>query len=134
MFEGILVEKDDAGYRATLRSFDAAELPEGDVRVRVEYSTLNYKDALAITGKAPVVRRFPMVPGIDLAGVVEQSESPTFQPGDAVSIVDPEGTEIARGLSRLSASDAARLARQKHEEQGEDVAVHRDDLVVLPTE
>jgi len=58
----------------------------------------------------------------------------TFLPGDAVAVVDPEGTEIARGLARLSASDAARLARKKRGEEGEDIVVHRDDLVVLPTE
>jgi glutamate 5-kinase len=58
----------------------------------------------------------------------------TFQPGDAISIVDPDGREIARGLCRMSASDAARVAGQKREEEGEDVLVHRDDLVVLPAE
>lgn len=84
MFKAILIEKDDAGYRAELTELDDAQLPEGEVTVRVEYSTLNYKDALAITGKGPVVRRFPMVPGIDLAGTVEASDSPSFKPGDRV--------------------------------------------------
>jgi len=84
MFKAILIEKDDAGYRAGLTELDDAQLPEGEVTVRVEYSTLNYKDALAITGKGPVVRRFPMVPGIDLAGTVEASDSASFKPGDRV--------------------------------------------------
>ncbi|MDI4638377.1 MULTISPECIES: MDR family oxidoreductase [Halomonadaceae] len=84
MFKAILIEKDDAGYRAELTELDDAQLPEGEVTVRVEYSTLNYKDALAITGKGPVVRRFPMVPGIDLAGTVEASDSASFAPGDRV--------------------------------------------------
>ncbi len=84
MFKGILIEKDAAGYRAALGDFDEAQLPEGDVTVRVSHSTLNYKDALAITGKSPVVRKFPMVPGIDLAGTVEHSTHPDYQAGDAV--------------------------------------------------
>lgn len=84
MFNGILIEKDDEGYRSFLTELDEGQLPEGDVTVRVDYSTLNYKDALAITGKGPVVRRFPMVPGIDLAGTVELSAHPDYQPGDAV--------------------------------------------------
>ncbi|WP_350431606.1 MDR family oxidoreductase [Shewanella sp. H8] len=84
MFNGILIEKDDQGYRATVQSIDESVLPEGDVTVKVLYSTLNYKDALAITGKAPVVRTFPMVPGIDLVGVVEQSDSDKFSAGDKV--------------------------------------------------
>lgn len=82
--KGILIEKDDGGYRAGLREIDEQRLTDGDVLVRVAYSSLNYKDALAITGKGPVVRRFPMVPGIDLAGMVEQSFDPGFKPGDPV--------------------------------------------------
>lgn len=84
MFKAILIEKDETGYRARSTTLDEVQLPEGDVTVRVDYSTLNYKDALAITGKGPVVRTFPMVPGIDLAGTVESSASPDFKPGDAV--------------------------------------------------
>ena len=84
MFKGILIEKDDAGYRAALKEIDEAQLPEGDVRLRVSHSTLNYKDGLAITGKGPVVRRFPMIPGVDLVGTVEESESPDYQVGDSV--------------------------------------------------
>ena len=84
MFNAVLIEKDDAGYRASLRELDDAALPEGDVTVKVEYSTLNYKDGLAITGKGPVVRKFPMVPGIDLAGTVEASSHPGIAVGDRV--------------------------------------------------
>lgn len=84
MFRGILVEKDDAGYRARVAELDDAQLPEGDVTVKVDYSTLNYKDGLAITGKGPVVRRFPLVPGIDLAGTVEASTHAGIAVGDRV--------------------------------------------------
>ncbi|MDP3620733.1 MAG: MDR family oxidoreductase [Polynucleobacter sp.] len=84
MFKAIVINKDDTGYRAELGQLDEAALPEGDVRVKVLYSTLNYKDGLAITGKGPVVRSFPMVPGIDFAGEVIESASPEFKAGDAV--------------------------------------------------
>ena len=84
MFKGLLIEKDEAGYRAGLQDIDEGNLPEGDVLVRVQYSTLNYKDALAITGKSPVVRRFPMVPGIDLVGTVEESSHADYKVGDSV--------------------------------------------------
>jgi len=84
MFKGILIENDDAGYRATVRDIDETSLPEGDVLVRVSHSTLNYKDGLAITGRAPIVRKFPMVPGVDLVGVVEYSMNPEHKVGDTV--------------------------------------------------
>ncbi|QRM19256.1 acryloyl-CoA reductase [Dechloromonas sp. TW-R-39-2] len=84
MFKGILITKDGAGYRAEVQQIDEAVLPDGDVTVRVEWSTLNYKDGLAITGKSPVVRRFPMIPGIDFAGTVTQSSHPDWQAGDKV--------------------------------------------------
>ena len=84
MFKGIVVEKDADGYRASVSELDEGRLPAGDVTVQVEYSTLNYKDGLAITGKGPVVRSFPMVPGIDFAGVVQQSDHPEFKTGDRV--------------------------------------------------
>ncbi len=84
MFKGILITKDEAGYQARLQQIDESVLPEGDVTVRVEWSTLNYKDGLAITGKSPVVRRFPMVPGIDLAGTVLESSNPAWKAGDKV--------------------------------------------------
>lgn len=84
MFKGILIEKDESGYRAELKDIDEAQLPDGDVTIRVSHSTLNYKDGLAITGKGPVVRKFPMVPGIDLVGIVEDSAHAGYKPGDAV--------------------------------------------------
>jgi len=84
MFQGILITKDDAGYRAGLQAIDEAVLPEGDVTVRVAWSTLNYKDGLAITGRSPVVRRFPMIPGIDFAGTVDSSSHPAWKAGDQV--------------------------------------------------
>jgi acrylyl-CoA reductase (NADPH) len=83
-FRAIVVDKTEQGYGATLREAQDTELMEGDVTVRVTHSTVNYKDGLAITGKAPVVRRFPMVPGIDFAGTVETSSHPDWKPGDAV--------------------------------------------------
>ncbi len=84
MFNAIVIEKDEAGYRASLKAIDEASLPEGEVTVRVEYSTVNYKDGLAITGKSPVVRKFPLNAGIDFAGTVETSDDARFKPGDRV--------------------------------------------------
>jgi len=84
MFKGIVIEKDDQGYRSNLQDIRDEQLPEGDVTVRVAYSTLNFKDGLAITGSSPVVRKFPMVPGIDLAGTVESSTHADYKVGDAV--------------------------------------------------
>ncbi|ACA16823.1 quinone oxidoreductase, YhdH/YhfP family [Methylobacterium sp. 4-46] len=83
-FRAIVIEKGEQGQTVALKAFDEADLMEGDVTVRVTHSTLNYKDGLAITGALPVVRRFPMIPGIDFAGVVEQSNHPDWKPGDAV--------------------------------------------------
>src|ERR687897_3696147 len=83
-FKAIVIDKADSGQNVGLRSFDEADLMDGDVTVRVTHSTLNYKDGLALTGKAPVVRRFPMIPGVDLAGTVEASSHPGFKAGDAV--------------------------------------------------
>ena len=84
MFKGILITKDDSGYRAGVQDIDEGLLPEGDVTVRVDWSTVNYKDGLAITGRAPVVRSFPMIPGIDFAGTVIQSSHAAWQSGDRV--------------------------------------------------
>src|SRR6478735_9659641 len=83
-FKAVVVDKGEQGYSCAIRDFDDAQLMDGDVTVRVSHSTVNYKDGLAITGKAPVVRRFPMIPGVDLAGTVETSSHPDFKPGDAV--------------------------------------------------
>nr|WP_249170404.1 MDR family oxidoreductase [Burkholderia multivorans] len=79
-----MIDKDETGQRTRVQTLDDAQLPDGNVTVRVAYSTLNYKDALAITGKSPVVRRFPMVPGIDLVGEVEDSAHPDYRRGDRV--------------------------------------------------
>ncbi|GBR00315.1 acrylyl-CoA reductase (NADPH) [Acetobacter oeni] len=84
MFDALLIEKNGEGQTASVRRISDAMLPEGDVLIDVEWSTINYKDALAITGKGPVVRSFPMVPGVDLAGKVIGSESGQFRPGDRV--------------------------------------------------
>lgn len=87
MFKAILLERDDEGAtKAALTSVAVDQLPQGEVEIDVSYSTLNYKDALAITGKAPVVRQWPMVPGIDLAGVVRASSDPAYPVGTAVVV------------------------------------------------
>jgi acrylyl-CoA reductase (NADPH) len=83
-YQALQIHKDDAGYRCTLQTLDDSALPEGDVTVQVDYSTLNYKDGLAITGKSPVVRKFPLTPGIDLSGTVAESQHPLFKAGDKV--------------------------------------------------
>jgi acrylyl-CoA reductase (NADPH) len=83
-FKAIRIDKAEKGQTVALGDFDEKDLMEGDVTVKVEWSTINYKDGLALTGKAPVVRRFPMIPGIDLAGTVEASISPAWKPGDQV--------------------------------------------------
>jgi len=83
-FKAIVIEKADKAQTVALKDFDDSGLMDGDVTVAPRWSTLNYKDGLAITGKAPVVRRFPMIPGIDFAGEVEASTDPKWQPGDKV--------------------------------------------------
>ncbi|MGZ8996107.1 MAG: acrylyl-CoA reductase (NADPH) [Rhodospirillales bacterium] len=84
MFRALVVDKVDGVVVADLRDLDEAQLPDGDVAVEVAYSTVNYKDGLAVTGRGPVVRKYPMVPGIDFAGTVIDSRHPEFSPGDAV--------------------------------------------------
>lgn len=86
MFKGILIERNDSGYRSTLAELSEDSLPAGDVNVDVSHSSINYKDALAITGDGPIVRSFPMVPGVDLAGTVTASSDPDFVPGDLVML------------------------------------------------
>jgi acrylyl-CoA reductase (NADPH) len=83
-FKAYVIDKAEKGTTGALTEFDEANLMDGDVTVRVEYSTVNYKDGLAVTGSAPVVRRFPMIAGIDLAGTVESSTNPNWKPGDKV--------------------------------------------------
>ena len=82
MFKAILIDKTTTAHDTKLVELDESQLPQGDVLVRVEYSSINYKDGLAITGNAPVVRHYPMVPGIDLAGTIEHSSHPDWKPGD----------------------------------------------------
>ncbi len=114
MFKGILITKENATYQAEVRQIDDAVLPAGDVTVRVEWSTLNYKDGLAITGKAPVVRRFPMVPGIDFAGTVTTSSNPAWPVGERVLL-------NGWGVGETHCGGLAELAR-----------VQGDWLVALP--
>ena len=83
-FKAVVIDKTEAGQTVALTDFDEKNLMDGDVTVRIEYSTLNYKDGLAVTGKAPVVRRFPMIAGVDFAGVVEASSHPAWKAGDRV--------------------------------------------------
>ena len=83
-FKAWVIEKGEAGQSLSFTDFDEADLMDGDVTVRVTHSCLNYKDGLAMTGASPVVRRFPMIPGVDFSGVVEASDHPVYKPGDAV--------------------------------------------------
>lgn len=84
MFSAIVIDKVDDKQTVALTQLDEANLPEGDVTIDVSYSTLNYKDGLAITGKSPIARKFPMVPGIDLVGTVRESSSADYKTGDQV--------------------------------------------------
>ena len=108
MFKAVLIERDERPYRAAYTSLEEDRLPAGAVTVRVDYSTLNYKDALAITGKGPVVRQFPMVPGIDFAGCVEASDSPSLRVGEKVVL-------NGWGVGEHHWGGLAQLARVKHE-------------------
>ena len=83
-FKALLVDQRDGATETSIRDLRLDELPEGDVLVRVAYSDLNYKDGLAVTGRGKILRRFPMVPGIDLAGTVVESRDPAYRPGDEV--------------------------------------------------
>ena len=84
MFKAIVLDKVDDQQTVAFKDLDESQLPEGDVTIRVAYSTMNYKDALALTGSAPIAKSYPMVPGIDFAGDVESSDNPQFKPGDQV--------------------------------------------------
>jgi len=114
IFRAVVIEKGEGGQRVAVQDFDESGLMDGDVTVRVTHSALNYKDGLALTGKAPVVRRFPMIPGIDFAGTVESSTNPEFKSGDAV-ILNGWGT----GETHLGA-------------YGEKARVKGDWLIPLP--
>jgi acrylyl-CoA reductase (NADPH) len=112
MFNAILIDKQDGTQSVRLTAVDEAQLPDAPVTVRIEYSTINYKDGLAITGKSPVVRKFPMVPGIDFAGVVEASTSETWHPGERVLL---NGWGVGEGhwggLAQKARANAAWLQR-----------------------
>jgi acrylyl-CoA reductase (NADPH) len=84
MFKALLLNQEDKKTIATISQVDESQLPEGNVKIDVKYSSLNYKDGLAITGKGKIIRNFPMVPGIDLSGVVSQSDDPRYKEGDEV--------------------------------------------------
>jgi acrylyl-CoA reductase (NADPH) len=105
-FKAILITKDGTTQTAKETELGLDDLMEGDVTVAVSHSTVNYKDGLAITGRSPVVRKFPMIPGIDLAGVVETSSHPNFKPGDKVLL-------NGFGLSETHFGGYAELARVK---------------------
>src|SRR5271169_1895777 len=120
--KAIVIDKTDAGQTVRLTDFDEKDLMDGDVTVRVEYSTVNYKDGLAVTGEAPVVRRFPMIAGVDFAGTVEFSSHPNWKPGDEVILngwglgethlgayaekARVKGDWLVRRPARISAHDA----------------------------
>ncbi len=105
-FNAFVLSKGDKGQELAWRSMAETELMDGDVTVRVSHSTINYKDGLALTGKAPVVRRWPMIPGIDFAGTVEASTNAEFKPGDAVIL-------NGWGLGETHLGGYAQLARVK---------------------
>lgn len=85
-FKAVLARKTDAGQTTELVNLTDADLSEGDVTVAIDYSTVNYKDGMAISGRADIIQQFPLVPGIDLAGTVEMSSNPAFQAGDKVVV------------------------------------------------
>ena len=114
-FRAVRADKSDAGHVVRLVDMDDAELMDGDVTIRVTHSTVNYKDGLALSGKSPVIRRFPMVLGVDLAGIVESSRRSDFAPGDEVVLT-------GYGLSETHFGGYAERAR-----------VNGDWLVKLPT-
>ena len=106
MFKALLLTQENKQTRAALTDLDDSQLPEGEVTVRIEYSTLNYKDALAVTGRGAIVRTWPMVPGIDLAGTVEASSDPAWKSGDPVVVT-------GWGLGETHWGGLAQLARVK---------------------
>jgi acrylyl-CoA reductase (NADPH) len=103
-FKALLATQDAGKFQASIQQVDRASLPPGEVTIRAKYSSLNYKDGLAVTGKPGVIRKFPMVPGVDLAGVVEESSSPEWKPGDEVVVT-------GFGLSETLWGGYAELAR-----------------------
>lgn len=112
MFKAWWIEKTADGQSVAMRDLDDGLLTEGDVLVRVAYSTINYKDGLCLTGRAPIVRKYPMIPGIDYAGVVERSDDPAWKPGDRV-VMNGWGSGETRfgGLAQRARAGGAQLLR-----------------------
>ena len=96
-FKALIASQIDGKFHAAIEEIEPSALPPGEVLVRVAYSSLNYKDGLAVTGKPGVIRRFPMVPGVDFAGTVEESTAPGFKPGDEVVVTGCGTSEIFWG-------------------------------------
>ncbi|WP_157270080.1 MDR family oxidoreductase [Azohydromonas aeria] len=112
MFKALYLRKDDGAFEAGLRELPPLQPADGQVLIGVEWSTLNFKDGLAITNRAPVVRSFPMVPGIDGAGTVLQSRHPDFQPGDRVLTTGADVGELTWGcLAQQAAVPAAGVVK-----------------------
>ncbi len=110
MFRALVLEQEDKKTLSSIKQLDLASLPQGEVLVRVHYSSLNYKDGLAITGKGKIIRDFPMVPGIDFAGIVEQSASEQFQVGDEVVLTGwGVGENHWGGMAELARVKASQL-------------------------
>src|SRR5262245_10472802 len=146
-FKAIVIEKAEAGQKVGLADFDESGLMEGDVTVRVDYSTLNYKDGLAVTGKAPVVRRFPMIAGIDFAGTVESSTHPDWKPGDQVILngwgcgethlggyaeqARVKGNWLVRRPSAISAREAMAIGTAGYTAMLAVMALERHDLTPM---
>ncbi len=111
-FKALLATQEEGKTNVSFRDLDLASLPAGEVLIRVQYSSLNYKDGLAVTGKPGVIRKYPMVPGIDLAGVVEESSSPFWTAGDSVVVTGCGLSEtIWGGYAEFARIDARHLVR-----------------------
>lgn len=111
-FKALVATQEDKKTHVSFQQLDAASLPPAEVLIRVRYSSLNYKDGLAVTGRPGVIRTFPMVPGIDLAGVVEESSSGDFKPGDeAIATGSGLSETIWGGYAELARIDAKHLVR-----------------------
>src|SRR5580700_5968463 len=106
-FKALLVTQEEGKFAASIQEIDRSTLPPGEVLIRVAYSSLNYKDGLAVTGRPGVIRKYPMVPGVDFAGVVEESRSPDFKPGDEVVVTGCGTSEtLWGGYSQYARLDA----------------------------
>src|ERR1700688_1672336 len=111
-FKAVFAQQIEGKPKISIEQIDRATLPPGDVLVRVRYSDLNYKDGLAVTGRPGVIRKYPIILGIDLAGVVEESSSPEWKPGDEVVVTGSGLSEIAwGGYAELASVDAHNLVR-----------------------